>query len=164
MEIYLLRHGIAEDRQPGRDDARRELTGKGRARLRIVLGVARRAGVRPSLILTSPYARAAQTAEIAAEVLGCEKAPVRTDALLPGSSPQAVWKEVRAHSEETAVLLAGHEPLLGQAASFLLGASWVLVELKKGALVSIEIEQFDRQPRGLLRWLMTPKLASASAP
>jgi phosphohistidine phosphatase len=113
------------------------------------------------LILTSPYARAAQTAEMAAEILACKKAVVHTDALLPGSSPQAVWEEIRGHREETSILLAGHEPLLGQAASFLLGASWVLVELKKGALVSIGIDEFNRQPRGLLRWLLTPKLAAA---
>lgn len=164
MELYILRHGIAEVRQPGRDDAKRELTGKGRERLRPVLDLARRVGVCPSLILTSPYPRAAQTADMAADILGCKKTIVHTDALLPGSSPQAVWEEIRGHREETSILLAGHEPLLGQAASFLLGTSWVLVELKKGALVSIGIDEFNRQPRGLLRWLLTPKLAAAAAP
>ncbi|MGC9970999.1 MAG: phosphohistidine phosphatase SixA [Bryobacteraceae bacterium] len=162
MELYLLRHGIAEARRPGRADEKRELTEKGRERLRAVLEVARNAGVNPSLILTSPYPRAAQSAEMAAEILGCKKV-VRTEALLPGSSRETVWEEIRAYREETAILLAGHEPLLGQAASFLLGAAWVLVEMKKGALVAIDIDRFDGQPRGLLQWLLTAKLAAAGA-
>jgi phosphohistidine phosphatase len=162
MELYLLRHGIAEARQPGRADEKRQLTEKGRERLRAVLDVARNAGVNPSLILTSPYPRAAQTAEMAAEILGCKKV-VHTKALLPGASRETVWEEIRAHREETAILLAGHEPLLGQAASFLLGAAWVLVEVKKGALVAIDIDRFDGQPHGLLHWLLTAKLAAACA-
>ena len=162
MELYLLRHGIAEPRQPGRADEKRQLTEKGRERLRAVLDVARKAGVSPSLVFTSPYPRAAQSAEMAAEVLGCKKV-VATKALLPGSSRETVWDEIRAHREERAILLAGHEPLLGQAASFLVGAAWVVVELKKGALVAIDIDRFDGQPRGLLQWLLTAKLAAACA-
>jgi len=99
---------------------------------------------------------------MAARVLGCKRAIVHTDALLPGSSPEKVWEEIRSRREEAAVLLAGHEPLLGQAASFLLGASWGLVEMKKGALVSIGIERFDARPRGVLRWLLPPRLAAAA--
>jgi phosphohistidine phosphatase len=163
MELYLLRHGIAEARRPGRADEKRQLTEKGRQRLRLILGVARNAGVRHSLILTSPYPRAAQTAEMAAEILGCKQAIVRTEALLPGSSRESVWEEIRSHRDERAILLAGHEPLLGEAASFLLGAGWALVELKKGALAAIDIERFDGQPRGLLRWLLTARLAAACA-
>lgn len=162
MEVYLLRHGIAEVRRPGRADEKRVLTEKGRERLRAVLEVARNAGVSPSLILTSPYPRAAQTAEMAAEILGCKKV-VPTKALLPGASRETVWEEIRAHREETGILLAGHEPLLGEAASFLVGAAWVLVEMKKGALVAIDIDRFDGQPRGLVHWLLTAKLAAACA-
>ena len=162
MQVYLLRHGIAEARRPGRADEKRVLTDKGRERLRAVLEVARNAGVSPSLILTSPYPRAAQSAEMAAEILGCKNV-VRTEALLPGSAREAVWEEIRAHREETAILLSGHEPMLGQAASFLLGAAWVLAEMKKGALVAIDIDRFDGQPRGLLHWLLTAKLAAACA-
>jgi phosphohistidine phosphatase len=40
MEIYLLRHGIAEDQKPGGRDADRALTGEGKKKLREVLEVA----------------------------------------------------------------------------------------------------------------------------
>jgi phosphohistidine phosphatase len=161
MEIYLLRHGIAEARLPGRPDEKRELTPKGRERLRLVLRVARKAGVDPSLTLSSPYPRAAQSAEMAARILNCKQPVALTKALLPGASPEAVWEEIRAHRAETALLLAGHEPLLSRTASYLLGSASVLVELKKGALVALVVDRFDAHPRGRLRWLLTARLAAA---
>ena len=91
MEIYLLRHGIAEERSSsGRDDDRR-LTEEGRDRLRLVLERAHGAGVQPSLIVSSPLKRAIETAEIAAHELAYDGKILRADALTPGSSPQAIW-------------------------------------------------------------------------
>jgi phosphohistidine phosphatase len=162
MEVYILilRHGIAEERRTGRTDSARRLTGAGKVKLRQVLEIARAAGVKPSLILTSPYVRAAETAELAAEILGCADPIVQTDALLPSSPPRAVWRLIREHAGKTAILLAGHEPLLSETASFLLGASWALMDLKKGALLRIDLDRLDEEPRGVLQWLLTAKLAA----
>ncbi len=160
MEIYILRHGVAEARHAGRADADRKLTEEGRQKLRLVLARARAAKAEPSLILTSPFARAVETAEIAAEVLRYKGAIVRTDALLPSSSPRAVWRELGAHADEAAVLLAGHEPLLSETASYLLGTSRVVVELKKGALLRIDLAIPSAEPRGVIQWLLTAKLAA----
>jgi phosphohistidine phosphatase len=160
MEVYLLRHGIAESGGAGRPDAKRKLTDAGKEKLRQVLARARAAKVSPSLILTSPLVRAVETAQIAAEELGYKDAIPQTDALLPSSTPQAVWRELRSHGGQTGILLAGHEPLLSELASFLLGASRVVVEMKKGALLRIDIGDSAGAPRGVVRWLMTAKLAS----
>lgn len=163
MEIYVLRHGIAEPRRSGFPDEKRALTEDGVEKLRKVLACARAANAAPSLVLTSPYRRAVQTAEIAAEVLGCRQRIVQTDALAPSSSPEAVWEEIRARHREKALLLSGHEPLLGQATSYLLGAAWVLLDLKKGALACVNLDQWNEKPCGLLQWLLTPRLAAARA-
>ncbi|MDP9170388.1 MAG: histidine phosphatase family protein, partial [Acidobacteriota bacterium] len=72
MEIYLLRHGAADDGRPGSPDSARELTREGRRKTSEVLKMARNAGVAPAVILSSPYVRARQTAKIAAEDLGYE--------------------------------------------------------------------------------------------
>jgi phosphohistidine phosphatase len=160
MEIYILRHGIAEVGRPGRSDAERKLTDAGREKLRWVLDRARTASLKPSLILTSPYKRAVETAEIAAEILGCKNAIVQTDVLLPSSSAQAVWRELVNYRDNDAILLTGHEPLLGEAASYLLGASRVLLDLKKGALLRIDVEELGKAPSGMLQWLLTAKLAA----
>ena len=70
MEIYILRHGIADEGKAGAPDSERALTDPGREKLRAVLEQAHAAGVGPSLILTSPYKRALQTAHMAGQILG----------------------------------------------------------------------------------------------
>jgi len=158
LRIYVLRHGIAEDAAPGGTDAERALTPEGKQKLRAVLERARRARVRPDVILTSPLKRSVETAEIAAAVLGYKGELARTNALVPSSSPDKVWKELRTRKVET-ILLAGHEPLLSLLVAYLLGFPAVQVRMKKAALVSIEVENGEAQPRGVLQWMMIPKLA-----
>ena len=96
MQIYLLRHGIAEDASPGQADADRALTPEGMKRLREILKRARTASVSPTMIVTSPYVRARQTAEMAAEILGYTEELVPSVKLVPMASPVETWAEVRA--------------------------------------------------------------------
>jgi phosphohistidine phosphatase len=159
MEIYVLRHGIAHDGKPGRPDAERALTAEGRDKLRAVLARARAAGAAPAAILTSPYVRAVETAEIAADVLGFRGNLERTAALEPDRSPYDVWDEIRARKHAASVLLAGHEPLLSALVAFLLGAPSLQVEMKKAALVRIDCDRFGAEPRGVLKWMLTPRLS-----
>jgi phosphohistidine phosphatase len=159
MQIYMLRHGIAEDGKAGAPDSGRALTPDGRRKLREVLQIARIAGVKPSLILTSPYRRAVETAQVAARVLGYKAELLRTNALAPGASVVDVWDELRVHKAEEQVLLSGHEPLFGQLLAHLLASPALMVDFKKGAMARIDMEQFGARPRGVLRWFVPPKLA-----
>lgn len=161
MEVYLLRHGIAEATRVGSSDAERALTQKGRRKLLQVLSLARSVVTRPSLILTSPLVRAVQTAEVAAEVFAYQGELMRTKVLLPTASPQSVWQELRAHQKEQKLLLVGHEPSLSQVIGYLLGAPRLRVDLKKAGLVRIDIENFAPLPSGTLKWFVTHKLAAS---
>ncbi len=156
MQIYLLRHGIAEDAGPGVPDANRALTSEGKEKLRRVL---KRAAIEPSLILSSPYKRAVETAEIAADVLGYTGKVVRSEALVPNGSPYAVWDELRARREEAAVLLAGHEPLMSSIVAFLLESPALQVDMKKAALVRIDCDRLGPKPGGVLKWMLTPAVS-----
>jgi phosphohistidine phosphatase len=159
MELYLLRHGIAEDRSStGRDEDRR-LTEEGREKLRRVLERAQQAGVNPSLILSSHLKRAIETAEIAARELGYDGKIVRVDSLAPDSSPPQVWGDLRTHRDEDSILLAGHEPLFSATLSWMLGASRNIVDFRKAALVRVDFETIGAEPRGVLQWMLTPKLS-----
>ncbi len=160
MQIYILRHGIAEVARPGMSDADRALVADGKKKLRQVVRAARNAGVEPSVILTSPYKRALETAEIAAHEFGYKGELVQTDALRPGCAPEEVWEEIRVFKGEDRILLSGHEPLLSHLIGFLLSAPSLLVDLKKGSLVRIDMDQVQFQPRGILRWYLTPKLVT----
>ncbi len=159
IEIYILRHGIAEDAKHGHPDAERALTNEGREKLRRVLKRARGAGVTPEVILSSPYRRAVETAEIAAKELDYAGESKSTRALIPEAAPSEIWNELRAFKDESAVLLASHEPLTGRLAAFLLGSDSVQVDVKKGALIRIDCERVGNQPRGVLKWMLTPGIA-----
>ncbi len=162
MHVYLLRHGIAEDDRPGLADADRALTTEGRRKLRQVLQTASRAEVQPSLILTSPLKRAIQTAEIARDVLKHKNDLVRSNALVPDGSPKQAWEEVRAHRDETSIMLVGHNPLFASLAGFLLGDESLRIDLKKGSILCVDCENFPPEPRGTLRWYLIPKLAGGN--
>ncbi len=152
MEIYFLRHGIAEDGYP---DAERALTSEGKDKLRRVL---KRSNAKLSLVLTSPYRRAVETAEIAAQVLGYDGDLERADALTPDGSPAAVWEEIRAHKDEDAILLASHEPLMSATVAYFLGSPGAHVDMKKAALVRIDIDSFGPHPIGVLKWMLVPSV------
>jgi len=160
LRIYILRHGIAEGAHARGSDADRALTQEGKQKLRRVLERAKAAGVRPSLVLTSPLKRALQTAEIAAAILDVKPEPVRTKALLPENQPEGVWSELRAQNAEE-VLIAGHEPLLSRVVAFLLGVPALQVNMKKAGMVAVTVEIMGAQPRGIFEWMLTPKIASS---
>ena len=160
MQIYLLRHGIAEDGIPGRPDSERALTSEGKDKLRRVLKRARAAAVDPSVILSSPYRRAVETAEVAVDVFDYKGKVVRTRALVPEASPAEAWDEIRSRKGETAILLASHEPLMSSMTAFLLNSPGMFVDMKKAALLRVDCETFGPEPRAVLKWMLTPSLAA----
>ena len=159
MQVYLLRHGVAVEASAGNSDQNRALTGEGRKKLRQVLQNAAKVQVQPALILSSPLKRAVQTAEIAKEVLGYKKDIVETGALKPGSSVEQVWEEIRVHRQHTPLLLVGHNPLLENLAGYLLGSRNLKMDFKKGAILRLDIQSFGVEPKGVLRWYLTAKIA-----
>jgi phosphohistidine phosphatase len=159
MQIYLLRHGIAEDARPGQADADRALTPEGRDKLRRVLKRARAADVLPALILSSPLKRALETAKIAAETLKYDGEIVRTRALEPEAPPEHAWDEIRARRDVSAILLAGHEPHMSNMLAFLLDCPSLQVEFKKGALARVDCDRFAGHPKCVLKWLITPGIS-----
>ena len=159
MDIFLLRHGIAEDAHAGQPDSERALTREGRDKLKRVLKRAREGGAAPTLILSSPYRRAVETAEIAAESLDYRGEIVRTQALAPNASPGDAWNEIRSRRGEDGVLLASHEPLMSALLAHLLNSPALRTDFKKGALARIEAESAGPIPNCALKWLLTAALA-----
>lgn len=159
MEIYILRHGIAEEPRLGLRDADRALTAEGRKRLREVLQMAHRADVQPEVLLTSPYRRARETAEIAREILHPETEVIPGNCFTPEADPREAWEEVRIHRDAASVLIATHEPFAGLFAAFLLNTPALTMDVKKGSMIRVDVEGFGVQPRGVLRWFLTPRLA-----
>jgi len=158
MEIYLLRHGAAENAQPGRPDAERRLTEEGKKKTAEVVKMARRTGLEAPLVISSPYVRAVETARIAMKELGVRDL-IQSSALVPHGGPEAVWQEMKDYRDARALLLAGHEPLMGRLVAYLLNSPALQVEMKKSAMVRIGVEGVRVAPHGVLRWMITPRLA-----
>ena len=159
MEIYILRHGIAEEAKPGQGDAGRRLTADGKQKLARILACARKAGVRPGVVLSSPYKRAMETAQMACEELRVERPIVKTEVLLPMERAERVWDEIRVYKDASQLMVVGHEPQLSSVAAFLIGAPAGRIELKKGAIARVDVESIGIRPQGVLVWLLTAKLA-----
>ena len=158
MEIYLMRHGIAEEGEPGQPDASRRLTREGRDKASDVLALAAQAGVRPDLILSSPYVRAMQTAEIARQDLGVVEVVVEFPSAIPSGDPASVWSELREYKQYRSILLASHEPLVGQLAAYLLNSPGLRIDVKKASIIRIDFASMTATPHGILRWMMVPAM------
>lgn len=162
MNLYFLRHGLAAERDPQRfaDDSRRPLLPKGEERIRSLCAAMSALEVSFDRILSSPYRRATQTAEIVAATLGLQKRLEFRDELAPGGDSKALVLYVnRLRPGPENVLLVGHEPDLSRLISRLIsGGPSVAIDMKKGGLAKLAIESKLRYARcATLAWLLTPK-------
>lgn len=159
MQIYLLRHAIAEDPKPGMPDSERALTSEGERKLRDILKRAKGGGLDPTKILSSPFRRAFETANLAAKALDFPESIITTKTLVPSSNAQETWDEIRLYKGEPSLLLVGHEPAMGQMTGYLLGVPELQIDFKKGAMVRVDVPSLGVRPRGVLKWMLAPKLA-----
>jgi phosphohistidine phosphatase len=160
MELCLIRHGLAQPLGHKNDftDEKRTLTSQGRDRMREVARGLRRLAVKPEVIMTSPLARAYETAEIVAEALGVDKQMLLTTTnLAPGCSFEDLCEEIKEKRVES-IALVGHEPDLGELAGLIIsGEPDVALPLRKGGVCCIQITETIPSFKGTLVWLLTPK-------
>ena len=161
MELLVVRHAIAEDREAfaatGRDDGLRPLTADGARKMRRTARGLHEVVPSVDAIVSSPLVRASETAEILRREY--EMDDVHTvDILAPGTAvPDMVaWL---ASQDRDVLLIVGHEPELGRLVTYLVsGIDHPGVDFKKGGACLV---QFDTQPgagSGRLLWAMPPSL------
>jgi phosphohistidine phosphatase len=162
MDLYLVRHAIAEERDPVRfpDDARRPLTEEGIARLRTAARGVTRILPRVEVVLASPHVRAWDTAVVLHEEAGWP-APVECRELEAEREPAGALPVLEREAGRASVALVGHEPFLSRLASLIVcgDEDVMLVDFKKGGIMALEVED----GRGVLRWKATPKMLRALA-
>jgi len=172
MEVTFLRHGIAVDRSDPLcpPDIDRPLTLDGKNRTEGVARGLKAIGLRPRIILTSPYLRCVQTARVTAQVLGLTKQDVLPiECLSPEGDPRALWPEVAATGDGP-VLCIGHGGSIEPAAGIAVGLPTRTVDnpdgpdfafrsfhLKKAGAMQLEVD-FEPELSAKLSWLMSPKL------
>lgn len=159
MDLYLVRHAIAEPRNPERmEDARRALTRQGVKRFEAAARGLRALGIGVDRVLASAYARAWSTAEIL-HAEAAWPAPMRWRELQPGVDPAECLASLAGRAE-VALALVGHEPQLSRLASLLVSGNpdATALELKKGGVVCLGAPDSLAPDTGVLRWSASPKM------
>ena len=161
MDLYFLRHGLAgQHGDPQyKDDSLRPLTVQGQKKIRLACIGMQVMGLKFDAILSSPYLRARQTAEIVASRYTIKNKKIHfTTNLLPPATHQKLIHEILAvFPKSKNVLLVGHEPHLSAMISCFLGSEQPLpIDFKKGGLCCLSIIKPKDRSSAVLNWLLTP--------
>jgi phosphohistidine phosphatase len=154
MRIYLVRHSDSVDRVPSMPDAARYLSARGRVSFREMALRFRDAGGHPTRILTSPFVRAVQTAEILSETLRYDGEVVLDPRLSPGFDIAMLNAVLDGYPGEREIALVGHEPDLGGILTLLLSLPQRYA-MRKGAIAALDLPIPGDPLRAGLAWLLT---------
>lgn len=155
MNVWLLRHGIAEERSVDGEDASRRLTAEGVRKTRLAAQGLARLIKPPQAILTSPKVRAVQTAELVAHAMQMKFSVL--DALASEDARDIGKALARRH--ETSLLLVGHEPSLSA-----LVRQWCSIRgqgglrLRKAGCACVQLVKRGSTAVGTLQWLATARM------
>lgn len=121
MIVYIVRHGKAEREAPTGLDRDRVLRPKGRRQSEFLGEQLRSMALPPTAVLTSPYARTVETADIIARVIGVT--PLTDDRLVCDAPPSAAL-DLIAECDSLGVMpcLVGHNPQVSELLRALVGA------------------------------------------
>lgn len=161
MELYLIRHGIATEKDSTIKNEERTLTKIGQDKTKEVAKRLYNLGLRFDMILTSPLVRSHQTAEIFINLQLSSQLQVSTDLAPNGNFHSWLnWLERQQYPSTTKLALVGHEPNLGEWASMLVwGEANDGLILKKAGIIGLHLPEM-RSPIGNCQMflLAPPKL------
>jgi phosphohistidine phosphatase len=153
MLLFLLRHGDALD-SPTLHDDERPLSDFGRQQVSTAAGFLHSLHPPLDTIFSSPLLRARQTAEVVREKFPGVPSTV-SEYLAPMSNPLQIFRELN-RTQARVVLLAGHEPFISTAISYLIaGHEHAKVEVRKSSLACVHLADPIEQGSGILRWIVT---------
>ena len=161
MQLLIIRHAIAEDREAfaasGQDDSERPLTKDGRKKMRRAAAGLAEVAPAVDLLATSPFVRATQTADIIAAAL--RRPPTHSvDALTPERPASDFVKWLQEVEDAAVVAAVGHEPHLGRLVGWLATArKQPFMELRKGGACLLDLGAAPAPGTAHLVWALTPK-------
>jgi len=159
MEVILLRHAKAENRDPNTwpDDDLRPLTAEGRAEQRAAARAMKKMGIKFDFLVTSPLLRARETADIVAGAYRWSEPPQVSEELGHGYAVAAVVKLLAKFPPDASVALVGHEPDFSHLAGALISRSGdVTIAFKKSGVMGIEFEGQAEAGKGTLLFHLKP--------
>jgi phosphohistidine phosphatase len=170
LQLYLLRHGDAGKSVAGakissidRSGVDAPLTVSGKQDIEVTARSLKVLKLKFTAILTSPLKRALQTAKITAKIMEAEKKLSICNELAPEGDRLKLYDRLRSLSQESSVLIIGHEPYLTNLISDMVLQKTKVrpvsrINMKKSGLAKIRVISLSPNARGELRWLLTPRI------
>jgi phosphohistidine phosphatase len=158
FDLVFFRHGIADSTTP---DHARALTEDGIRKTRASAEGLKAMEIPFEKILTSPWARSAQTAAILSEVLMLP-APVEIQELAGDRSVGELLSAIQKNPSHC-LLLVGHQPLLTDIVAQLIGAEGKCdIDFRKSGACAVQVDGFPPRKPAVLKWLLTAKQLRAA--
>lgn len=129
--IYLLRHAEARQAAPGQKDFDRPLTDHGFATAEIVADEVAEKGYKPNLIISSTARRCRQTADAISRAVGPSTELRFADTLYNGTL-DTYLSLIAAQTDQGAVMLVAHNPIIEQTLGYLIGYEALADALPRG--------------------------------
>jgi phosphohistidine phosphatase len=152
MDLILWRHAEADEPQGGCDDLARVLTPRGEKQAQRMAHWLDRQLPEGLRVLCSPAKRTEQTVM----ALG-RKYKLRAE-LLPGGSGEDLLELVQWPAQKGAVLVVGHQPMLGAAVAKILGLSQSACAVRKGAVWWLRHRERLGQAETVVMAVQSPEL------
>jgi phosphohistidine phosphatase len=157
MNLFLIRHGDSEKTSIQKKDFDRELTPAGKD---ITMQAAlhwKKLIPEFDYIISSPFKRAVQTAEIIAEVFNTGTKIITDKKLSPGSRTEDIIELVHIYNGKN-IALVGHQPDMSEHVSNLISGSHAFVEFKKSAIAKLTFGSKIKTGKGTLDFLIPPDI------
>ena len=168
MDLFILRHGCAGNRlSDPMKDTKRQLTISGKKEVVEIAKSLKKLGVNFNVIISSPLARAFQTAKIIAKEYKLIEQIEQSEELKPNGSKDFLYNKLSKSNIDSVILIVGHEPYLSSMINDIISKNDTdrnyntnhnNIILKKAGLSRIKITSTVPKLKGELRWLLTPRI------
>jgi len=155
MNIFLIRHGKAEAALQTKKDIDRELTEEGKKIIKRSVGFWKNGIISFDFIITSPFKRAVQTAEIIAELMNYKNDLIKDSALFPGCSTRSIIELAEVLNGDN-IAFVGHQPDMSYHISTLVCGSQLNLKFSPASIAKVSFKGNPNPGKGILEFLLPP--------
>jgi len=155
MNIFLIRHGKAEAASQTKKDIDRELTEEGKNIIKRSVGFWKNGIISFDFIITSPFKRAVQTAEIIAELMNYKNDIIKDSALFPGCNTRSIIELAEVLNGDN-IAFVGHQPDMSYHISSLVCNSQLNLKFSPASIAKVSFKGNPNPGKGILEFLLPP--------
>lgn len=156
MQLYFLRHAIAVEPSDFDEDSdsKRPLAAEGVKRMKQAAKGMKKLGLQFDDIVSSPYLRAKQTAEIAAKGILHKRAIHFSDKIVPNASFKEFTQLLKEYRDSERLLVVGHQPSIGKFLGRLIADEGAEIDFGKGSLAFADLAIVGDPYKAELKWFL----------